>query len=283
MSLLTRILNLDSKNDNRSVEDIAFEKQVRKDGVEYAGKRIADMLSVKISSDALAKQFVLEELDGARQGTRFSKNFVKNSGFKVNEYFGAIDKTSWEGDVSDLEKIQLFVRGFTFKISDINLKVKLSISILDEIMKIWKLGKYKNVLVEEVWLDYNTSLVWQLDIENNLFTWDEANQYVIKMNMNQYGGFNDWRLPSIEELEHIYRYKNLDIAWKYNEKNINVTDFAYKFYWSGTLLKDNLEKANSISSNIDINNYVWNIGITNAFAGYDHRSDKQCVRLVREV
>ena len=52
MSLLDRILNL--KSNNRPAEDIAFEKQVREDGVEYAGKRIADMLNAQISSKALA-------------------------------------------------------------------------------------------------------------------------------------------------------------------------------------------------------------------------------------
>jgi hypothetical protein len=280
MSLLNKILNL--KSNNRPAEDIAFEKQVREDGVEYAGKRIANMLNAQISSKALAKQFVLEELDGARQGNHFSKNFVKNSGFQINEYNRAMKKTSWEGDVSDLEKLQLFIRAFTFKINDTDLMVKLSISILDEVMKRWGFGKYENLNVE-VWLDHNTNLVWQLDIENKLFSWDEANDYANKMNMNKYGGFTNWRLPNIEELEYVYRYKNLDIAWKYKEKNINVTDSAYKFYWSGTLLKDNLEKANSISSNIDINNYIWNICITNALAGYDYRSDKQCVRLVRDM
>ena len=37
-------------SENRSQEDINFENQVRNDGYEYAGKRIADLLNEKITS-----------------------------------------------------------------------------------------------------------------------------------------------------------------------------------------------------------------------------------------
>jgi TPR repeat protein len=130
--------------DERSEEDIEFENQVKNDGYEYAGKRIADILNEKITSQDLARQFVLEELDAARQGNDFAQNFVKSSGFKSFEYVGAINKTRWEGDESELEHLQLFLRAFLMKISDIDLIVKLSTIIVDEIMKKWGLGKYEN-------------------------------------------------------------------------------------------------------------------------------------------
>jgi hypothetical protein len=126
-------------------EDAAFESQVRKDGVPYAGKRIAEVLNQQINSRELAKQFVLEELDAARDGNDFAKKFVTNCGFKPHEYVGALKQTNWEGDESELERIQLFVRGaFLSKISDIDLMVQLAVTVVDEIMKIWKLGKYDN-------------------------------------------------------------------------------------------------------------------------------------------
>ncbi len=134
----------------------------------------------------------------------------------------------------------------------------------------------------DVWMDKNTGLLWQLDIENRLMSWYEANEYVENINSMQYGGYSDWRLPTIEEQEWIHRYKNLDIAWKYKEKNIK-TDFLHQFYWSSTLLRDRVEKIldlNSVSEQ-DMNNKVWNICISNAMAGYDDKTDKQCVRVVR--
>lgn len=127
---------------NRLQEDMDFENQVKNDGYEYAGKRIADLLNEKITSKNLAKQFVLEELDGARQGNEFAQNFVKHSGYKSNEYIGAINKTKWEGEESELEHIQLFLRAILIKISDIDLMVKLSTCVVDETMKRWKLAKY---------------------------------------------------------------------------------------------------------------------------------------------
>ncbi len=135
----------------------------------------------------------------------------------------------------------------------------------------------------DVWLDKNTGLMWQLDIPSNLMTWDEANQYVNDINQKIYCNFSDWRLPTIEELELVYSYKNLDIAWKYKEKEINTIDSKYKFYWSSTLLGERLGKIHSFSNITEetLINKAWNICITNALAGYDIRTDLQCVRLVR--
>jgi hypothetical protein len=70
--------------------------------------------------------------------------FVRNSGFKSFEYVGAINKTRWEGNESELEHLQLFLRAFLIKISDVELMVKLSTTVVDEIMKRWGLGKYEN-------------------------------------------------------------------------------------------------------------------------------------------
>ena len=134
----------------------------------------------------------------------------------------------------------------------------------------------------DVWKDNNTGLLWQLDIPLELMTWDEANLYVININNSSYGGFKDWRLPTIEELEWIYRYENLDIAWKYKEKGVK-TDFQHSFYWSSNELGDRIEKImylDDVTTN-DLKNKAWNICINSAMAGYDPKFDKQCVRLVR--
>ena len=132
--------------EERSQADIDFENHVRNDGAQYAGKRLADIINEKITTKNLAIQFILEELDAARQGNVFAKNFVKNSGFEPNQYIGAMEKTKWEGDESALEHIQLFYRTFLIKIADIDLMVELSTVIVDNIMKIWKLGKYEETI-----------------------------------------------------------------------------------------------------------------------------------------
>lgn len=198
-----RALGLTSK------EDADFESQVRRDGVQYAGKRIADVLNQRINSKSLAKQFVLEELDAARGGNDFAINFVKNSGFRPSEYIGAMSQTSWEGDESELEQIQLFVRsGFMSKISDIDLMVQLSTTVVDEIMKIWKLGKYElfklgsakiqsdqNKIIEIddnvlAWIDESTNLMWEVknsDNANYMYAWHK--RYVKTAQMPSSGPF----------------------------------------------------------------------------------------------
>jgi len=137
--------------------------------------------------------------------------------------------------------------------------------------------------IVHVWVDKNTDLIWELDISSNLMTWDEANIYAETMNSKLYCGYSDWRLPTIEELEWIYKYKNLDIALKYKEKGVSTSDFSKLFYWSSTLLGDRIDKILDLTghSQQDMVNMAWNICITNAATGYDEKTDKQCLRLVR--
>jgi hypothetical protein len=125
--------------------DAKFEEQVNKDGVEHASLRIAELVNEKISSKALALQFVLEELDAARDGNEKAEDFILNSGFNPYEYIGALEKTTWEGDESELEHAQLYLRHFTTKISNIDLMVELSVSVVDKIMQKWELGKYASL------------------------------------------------------------------------------------------------------------------------------------------
>ncbi len=112
---------------------------------EEAGRLLAKMFSEKLTSRELALQFVLEELDAARQGNEVSISFAENSGFEPSQYIGAMDKTSWEGDESTLEYIQLYFRKILLKIGDTDIIVRVSLSIVDSIMKGWRLGKYTEV------------------------------------------------------------------------------------------------------------------------------------------
>lgn len=130
------------KQNEQEVLSVAFEKQVRRDGIPHAAKRIAELVNEKIDDEGLARQFVLEELDAARHGDELAVSFVTTCGIAPSEYIGAMKKTSWEGEESKLEHIQLLVRTFGFNIKDSSLRSRLGIAVLDEIMEIWKLGKY---------------------------------------------------------------------------------------------------------------------------------------------
>lgn len=91
-------------------------------------------------------------------------------------------------------------------------------------------------------IDKHTKLMWQLDIPLETMTWSEAISYANDMNNKNYSGFNNWRLPTIEELEWVHKYKNLDIAWKYEEKGVEPKNFRKAFLWSSTTLGERIEK-----------------------------------------
>ena len=48
--------------------------------------------------------------------------------------------------------------------------------------------------------DYATNLLWQHSSPSTPVTWHEARTYVQQLNDMRYGGYTDWRLPTLEEL-----------------------------------------------------------------------------------
>jgi len=56
-----------------------------------------------------------------------------------------------------------------------------------------------------VW-DKQTDLVWQKDYATNM-NWEQAIAYAVLLNMQHSGGYDDWRLPTIEELTTLISYK----------------------------------------------------------------------------
>jgi len=48
--------------------------------------------------------------------------------------------------------------------------------------------------------DYATGLMWQKSGSDKLLTYKEAQAYIEKLNRQRFAGYNDWRLPTVEEL-----------------------------------------------------------------------------------
>jgi len=123
--------------------NLALEAQIKKDGFDYASKRITEVFIEQFQpSQSLVKQFILEELDAMRYGDETAKTFAKNSGFSESEYYGAMDKSEWEGKPSKLEQMQLFIRVYSSSFSDKSISSQLMVKIVDNIMREYKLGKY---------------------------------------------------------------------------------------------------------------------------------------------
>jgi TIR domain/Protein of unknown function (DUF1566) len=54
---------------------------------------------------------------------------------------------------------------------------------------------------EGVYLDPQTKLMWTIEDNGKDINWHEANEYAKRLRL---GGYSDWRLPTIEELEKLY-------------------------------------------------------------------------------
>lgn len=158
--------------EKKDIKETQLEKELNQNGIEYLSKKIVNELSTKIDTKVLATQFILEELDAARLGDEFAQNFAKYSGFKPEEYINAMRKTKWQGEESKLEHLQLTFRHFLVQINNLDLRVLLSTSVVDEIMKNWKLGKY-NTCDDSNIIEYliNNKLYISEEIFTQLFTY----------------------------------------------------------------------------------------------------------------
>lgn len=121
-----------------------LEKMIDENGIDFVAVQLAILINEKISSLRVARQFVLEELDAARQGNDVAKRFVKNSGFDESDYKGAMNRSFEEVDGPNGPQ-QLILQILTSQLShDIELMVKVRTTTVEHIMKEWNLGKYQN-------------------------------------------------------------------------------------------------------------------------------------------
>ena len=58
-----------------------------------------------------------------------------------------------------------------------------------------------NETPEEIWTDLDSELMWQVNVRKWNISWDQA----IHLCDLAYGGYDDWRLPSISELRTLIR------------------------------------------------------------------------------
>jgi len=117
------------------------------------------------------------------------------------------------------------------------------------------------------WYDESTRLMWEVKQPHNMYytySNSEAEDFAVELNSNNYSGFNDWRIPTKEEL------RTLLTKDKNNGSNLKLPlsqNGTYNF-WSSTKYDEN---------------FFW---IINFKSGKELKSEKNnfdYVRLVRKV
>ncbi len=108
--------------------------------------------------------------------------------------------------------------------------------------------------------DNVTGLIWENNSHKS--TWDNAPNVIAELNNTKFGGYSDWRLPTIQELGGI-----VDFIVPYPGPTINISyfkDTLTSFYWSSTTYSSYTSPAwgvdfnggNDLSSSKNYYNYV---------------------------
>ena len=109
--------------------------------------------------------------------------------------------------------------------------------------------------------DHLTGLTWFVPFQLYLsYTWIDALLAISDYNTNGFGGYNDWRMPNIKELQSLIDYgqnqptltSNLHVAWNGAPVWSSTTksnDWHYKYavnFLDGTTILENYESAHPV-------------------------------------
>ena len=137
-----KILSPKEKTHSQNISN--QERIIEEDGLPATISMLTELTNRKITSKKIAFQFILEELDAASQGNEISISFAKNSGFAEHEYEDAMMNSIEE--VSGTDSPQEFLT-ILLELDDRELMSQIRVAIVDNIMKIWKIGKYQESII----------------------------------------------------------------------------------------------------------------------------------------
>jgi hypothetical protein len=115
----------------------------------------------------------------------------------------------------------------------------------DERRFVWPVrGGRKQILHELLYTDPETGLMWPKNgrVDEGEMTWDNATDWV---NIFDYAGYNDWRLPSIKEFKAFIKRGDVESReWLDSNRFYNV---SMNSYWSSSEVSTSSQKAHVMS------------------------------------
>lgn len=124
--------------------------------------------------------------------------------------------------------------------------------------------------------DKRTGLTWMRDADLGRLDWVGASGLVKRLNEKEYAGFNDWRLPSRDELDTLVTYARranytggADAFSPYQLLNqLGFNDTQNYWYWTSSPYENNTS-------------YVWAISMFNGTARGENKDSNPNVWPVR--
>jgi hypothetical protein len=103
--------------------------------------------------------------------------------------------------------------------------------------------------------DKRTGLIWMRDADLGRLDWVGASDLIERLNKNEYAGFNDWRLPSRDELDTLVTYARrvnysggVDAFSPYQMFNqLGFNDVHNYWYWTSSPYEGNTTYSWAIS------------------------------------
>lgn len=159
-----------------------------------------------------------------------------------------LNDATWNNGINQiLQVLQPTIRLRSQSLENLSVDdVKKMLKAKDLVDTFWNTsGKGLNHQYKEVWrkgknlvIDYITSLTWQSSGSEGKVEGFQIPQYIQKLNKSKYGGFDDWRLPTIEEAASLIETKrknfNLHISSLFDKKQeyIWTSDLWGGHHWA---------------------------------------------------
>ncbi len=133
-------------------------------------------------------------------------------------------------------------------IENINNNKDLYIKTIDEFYKIVEnslinVSEEQNKTLENnvlAWKDLDTGLIWEVNKKKSYFKFTSAKDIIKKLNSQEYAGFKDWRLPTIDELKSLI--SDNPFHKSYIKKPLNSE--MNNLYWISTSNSNNISMMN---------------------------------------
>lgn len=111
----------------------------------------------------------------------------------------------------------------------------------------------------QTWFDEDTGLMWQVKIdaseEHGRLQWNDIFKYCDSKNLEHFAGFNDWRIPTFEELLTLVTEESHPNSYGYDEESYIKKPLLYSMsmkygrFWSGTSNPVDNNKAYGVNFN----------------------------------